>query len=959
MKRMPLLSTTVCLTLLFLLEVTAWAKELRISVPGKDFSTAYQTLEENKILLSVKDKNGKPVKGISEKDLELFLGTKRAKIVSVEPLEINKEVPLNLILVLDNSYSMRQRKAIEPLLTALQGFFDLLRPIDDVHIVVFNNKPGMQWKDRPLMVKDFRSRDKASLMNFIRAAYDSGLTDSTYLYEALVAGLRLASEIPPSSNKFLLVFSDGEDLNSSLGREDVLSLTKASSNLTSFAVDYMPDEKTDPFLTSLAQSTGGSIWKAGSASELIPIFKAFSSTLLHRYVVIFRPSAPPTGGLEVEPPELDLDALVLLDGRLLPPFIFFQAGKSEFPSSYKAFPTRAHAVFFDEKSLRGPRERHLNLLNIVGDRLKKNPSAWLRVVGCTSGEKYEKGLEALSLARAEKVRAYLKEIWDIDTSRIRIEARGLPERPAPEELLEGPAENQRVELMMETQAGPVVLTDLSVQEKGGSGVLEIRPKVEAPNGVASWDITIWDGTKTLASQKGTGDMQPFYLFPLADLGWEDLLRSERLEVILKVTDQNGDLLEAKAPVVKVRSVKNVAVRDFIEAPSASLSFEPAEISIEEITTIESSPMLNFVFFEAGSSQIPDRYVLFKGRADTDAFSFSNIAGAMEKHHHVLNIIGKRLRENPQASIRLVGCNADVLEEKGRIELSRERALAVRRYLEAVWGIPLSRMAVEARGLPALASPSRHEEGRAENRRVEILSESGEILDSIPSTYVEYTSSPQELKIKTKAAAGYGVAGWSITIKGADGRQLTVLSGTGDPPDPLTVGLKEIGLKRISGQEALSADIVLTDRRGNTYRQDAAARCKINFITTEARKAQRIGYRVQESYALILFDFGSDKISGRNQVIADRILERIKTLPRPELKIVGHTDTTGPEDVNMSLSERRARAVYTQLKARGMKAVDALTVTGVGPYDPLYDNALPEGRALNRTVNIYIEYSAVD
>jgi len=43
----------------------------------------------------------------------------------------------------------------------------------------------------------------------------------------------------------------------------------------------------------------------------------------------------------------------------------------------------------------------------------------------------------------------------------------------------------------------------------------------------------------------------------------------------------------------------------------------------------------------------------------------------------------------------------------------------------------------------------------------------------------------------------------------------------------------------------------------------------------------------------------------------------------------------------------------------MKPAEAITVTGVGPYDPLYDNALPEGRALNRTVSIYIEYAAMD
>jgi len=935
------------------------AEELKINVPGKDATVTYQDYEENKILVSVKDARGNPLKGIIPADLEIFSGSKKARVVSVEPLEINKEVGLNLFMVLDNSYSMKKREAVEPLLSALKQLLDLLRPIDDVHVVIFSNQTGMTVNDRPLRVKTFRSNDKNSIMNFVKTGYDRGLTDSTYLYEALAAGIRLANGLPEKTNKFLMVFSDGEDLNSKITKDEVLAMANAAPGLSAYAVDYMPEETTDPFLTSLSQSLGGTIWKARSAAELVPIFKAFSSTLLHRYVVSYRLSDPPKGTMTVEPRKIELEALALLDGTPLPAYVFFGQGKSEPPARYNLFPAKTHTNFFDEKSLRSLRDRHLNILNIVGNRLRKDPSVKVRIVGCTSGEDYEKGGEALSLARAETVRAYLRDIWDIDPSRIRIEARGIPEKPAPESLLEGPAENQRVEITLEASGRPVALPGLSIQEKNNVNVLEVRPRIDAPNGVSSWEISMSAKGETLTTQKGTGDLQPFYLFPLADLGWERMLSAGNLETKIKITDGNEDIVETSAPLLAVAVKRHEAVKDFIEAPSATVVIEPSEVAVEEINTIESSPMLNFVFFEAGDARIPERYILFKDRSETDAFSFDRIAGAMEKHHHLLNVIGKRLRENPQTTIRLVGCNADFVEEKGRLDLSRERAAAVKRYLEGIWGIPSSRLAVEARGLPAVPSPSRHEEGRAENRRVEIISESASILDSIPSTYVEYASPVKEIKIQTKAVAGYGIERWRIFLRGPDGTLLTALSGTGVMPDPLTVNLKEVGLKKIAAHDSLVLDLELIDRKGNVYKHNSTAACKVNFIATEARKAQRIGYRVQESYALILFDFGSDRISGRNQVIADRIVERMKTLPRAEVKIIGHTDTTGPEDVNLALSERRARAVHSQLKARGMKAVEGITVTGVGPYDPLYDNALPEGRALNRTVTIFLEYAAMD
>jgi len=38
------------------------------------------------------------------------------------------------------------------------------------------------------------------------------------------------------------------------------------------------------------------------------------------------------------------------------------------------------------------------------------------------------------------------------------------------------------------------------------------------------------------------------------------------------------------------------------------------------------------------------------------------------------------------------------------------------------------------------------------------------------------------------------------------------------------------------------------------------------------------------------------------------------------------------------------------------AGDNLTYKGIGPYDALFDNQLPEGRALNRTVTVTLEYA---
>lgn len=117
-----------------------------------------------------------------------------------------------------------------------------------------------------------------------------------------------------------------------------------------------------------------------------------------------------------------------------------------------------------------------------------------------------------------------------------------------------------------------------------------------------------------------------------------------------------------------------------------------------------------------------------------------------------------------------------------------------------------------------------------------------------------------------------------------------------------------------------------------------------------------GYKVREKYALILFDFDSDAIKSRNQTIVERIASRIDEIPKPTLEIVGHTDNIGKEAYNIKLSEKRAAAVKAQLSPDQLStALAGLTVIGQGPHNALYDNGSPEGRSLNRTVTISLEY----
>jgi outer membrane protein OmpA-like peptidoglycan-associated protein len=136
--------------------------------------------------------------------------------------------------------------------------------------------------------------------------------------------------------------------------------------------------------------------------------------------------------------------------------------------------------------------------------------------------------------------------------------------------------------------------------------------------------------------------------------------------------------------------------------------------------------------------------------------------------------------------------------------------------------------------------------------------------------------------------------------------------------------------------------------------------KVTFIQTSQRLAQKQELRIQEKYALILFDFDKATIEAQNREIVTRIVERIRTLPKASVEIIGHTDNIGKEAYNLKLSERRAQAVYQLLAtAYGEAPGERVRYSGVGPISPLFDNLSPEARSFNRTVTITLEYLSAE
>lgn len=103
---------------------------------------------------------------------------------------------------------------------------------------------------------------------------------------------------------------------------------------------------------------------------------------------------------------------------------------------------------------------------------------------------------------------------------------------------------------------------------------------------------------------------------------------------------------------------------------------------------------------------------------------------------------------------------------------------------------------------------------------------------------------------------------------------------------------------------------------------------------------------------VTFAVDSADISANFYPVLDSVAEVLKEFDKSFVEIAGHTDSTGSEAYNQLLSEKRAQSVASYLVSRGVRA-DRFIVVGAGESRPIASNDTPEGRALNRRVEITI------
>jgi outer membrane protein OmpA-like peptidoglycan-associated protein/osmotically-inducible protein OsmY len=102
--------------------------------------------------------------------------------------------------------------------------------------------------------------------------------------------------------------------------------------------------------------------------------------------------------------------------------------------------------------------------------------------------------------------------------------------------------------------------------------------------------------------------------------------------------------------------------------------------------------------------------------------------------------------------------------------------------------------------------------------------------------------------------------------------------------------------------------------------------------------------------VVEFEIDKANLTSDGRRVLNSVIVILRANPG-RVEISGHTDTTGPMDHNLELSQRRAETVQSYFVAKGFKA-DRFEIVGHGPTRPIASNAAPAGQQMNRRTEFH-------
>ena len=411
-------------------------------------------------------------------------------------------------------------------------------------------------------------------------------------------------------------------------------------------------------------------------------------------------------------------------------------------------------------------------------------------------------------------------------------------------------------------------------------------------------------------------------------------------------------LDEKGKNIPIESEPPIIIAEEIPPPPAQAIVNPIrfadinapELELQQTVITQTFPILPYIFFDPGSV-VPNS---IKTNVSPDFREDQVSSNTLETYNNLLGIIAKRMLNSRDSKITLIG-NSDGKEKsslKERKSLAQERAQSIKDILVNNWGIQSDRILIQSRDIPKILSNKEYIEGDAENRRIEIETNSPEILSPvIYSKFNEYIPIQNTVSIALETDAKAEITDWKLSILHHD-KQLYVKSGIQLPDTkfdiPLDSGIISSLGNTISGIQD-SVDILLEFR--------LASGEMLSSRTKQSIKNTQNTYEISR-LSLIVFEYDESTLSDKNAKMMREFLKK-EIGSQSKIDIIGSTDRLGEATYNVELSQERAKAVEKFTRSV-QNNLNIISVRGIGSSRILFDNSLPEGRYYCRTVSIEVK-----
>lgn len=364
------------------------------------------------------------------------------------------------------------------------------------------------------------------------------------------------------------------------------------------------------------------------------------------------------------------------------------------------------------------------------------------------------------------------------------------------------------------------------------------------------------------------------------------------------------------------------------------------ITIEETESEEGFPVLPYIFYDNGKSNLNSTSQKLLTKNEADNFTENSLSwDVFQIYDNTLNIIAKRISDN-SLLVELIGnriITSNTFEDE---KIIKSRLDEIRDYLTNVWSIDPKLIKTKVVDYK-INNLSQNDDLYKEASRVEINSNNVKVIQPVYLKEIVKSSNPPKVGVDVSISSTKPPVKWDLqinqmnnNIRQYNGNELNFTKVWKIDDDPIPVLEDKIEFK-LNAKDDFNGEAEVTED------------LQIKQLTIKKKREILKNDKKLEKYSLIIFDYNSADLKETHKDVIQKVKNSIK--PNSTVTIAGYADRTGELEYNKQLALRRIQAVKSLLNVEANFIFE--------PYGSsvlLYDNNTEVGRSLCRTVQITIE-----